>query len=236
MEENSTSWQWPVRIWHSLIRSCLPQPSYFEFRLARIQYLPAHEKDQIQDFHNWVQNDPKISTRSAPESPVVGLIENSTANLPNIDMPRTSNEPNPEAPKLTPAATEGTSSAVGTNSGRAEGSRDPAVRVVPIQSMAQSTQEELGKELFDDPLLSIDNVKKLADYMQWSFKYTEAWVIWYRRINTNYSSDQIECSHGVIFIVDQLGWIPSVYPNRKTAKISINYSSKRVVCPNQGLE
>lgn len=88
-------------------------------------------------------------------------------------MPRTSNEPNPEAPKLTPAATEGTTSAAGTSSGRTEGSRDPAVRVVPFQSMPQSTQEELGKELFDNPLLSIDNVKKLADYMQWSFKYTK---------------------------------------------------------------
>jgi hypothetical protein len=39
--------------------------------------------------------------------------------------------------------------------------------------MPQSTQEELRKELFDDPLLSIDNVKKLANYMQWSFKYTK---------------------------------------------------------------
>ena len=55
----------------------------------------------------------------------------------------------------------------------AEGSKNPTVRLVPFQSMPQSTQEELGKELFDDPLLSIDNVKKLADYMQWSFKYTK---------------------------------------------------------------
>jgi len=39
--------------------------------------------------------------------------------------------------------------------------------------MPQSTQKELGKELFDDPLLSVDNIKKLADYMQWSFKYTK---------------------------------------------------------------
>ena len=39
--------------------------------------------------------------------------------------------------------------------------------------MPQSTQEELGKELFDDPLLSIDNMKKLADYMQWGFKCTK---------------------------------------------------------------
>jgi len=87
------------------------------------------------------------------------LIENSTVNLPSTDTPGKSNEPNPEAPKITPAVTEGTSSATGTNSGRAEGSRDPAVQVVPFQSMPQSTQEELGKELFDDPLLSIDNVK-----------------------------------------------------------------------------
>jgi len=69
--------------------------------------------------------------------------------------------------------TEGISSATGTNSSRAEGLRDPTIRVVPFQSMPQSTQEELGKELFDDPLLSIDNMKKLADYMQWSFKYTK---------------------------------------------------------------
>ena len=75
---------------------------------------------------------------------MIGLIENSTANLPNTDMLGTSNEPNLEAPKLT-----------------------------PFESMPQSTQEELGKELFNDPLLSIDNVKKLADYMQWSFKYTK---------------------------------------------------------------
>jgi len=39
--------------------------------------------------------------------------------------------------------------------------------------MPQSTQEELGKELFDDPLLSVDNMKKLADSMQWFFKYTK---------------------------------------------------------------
>ena len=39
--------------------------------------------------------------------------------------------------------------------------------------MPQSTQEELGKELFDDLLLSVDNMKKLADSMQWCFKYTK---------------------------------------------------------------
>ena len=94
--------------------------------------------------------------------------------MPNADIAGTSNEPNLEAPKLNPSmATEGTPSAAGISSGGAEGSRNPAVRVVPFQSMPQSTQEELGKELFDDPLLSIDNVKKLANCMQWSFKYTK---------------------------------------------------------------
>ena len=39
--------------------------------------------------------------------------------------------------------------------------------------MPQSTQEELGKELFDDPLLSLDDMKKLVDCMQWSFKFTK---------------------------------------------------------------
>jgi len=39
--------------------------------------------------------------------------------------------------------------------------------------MPQSAQEELGKKLFDDPLLSLDNMKKLADCMQWSFKFTK---------------------------------------------------------------
>ena len=130
-----------------------------------------------------MQKDPKATTRSAPESPVIGLIENSTVICPNVDTPGTSNEPNPgtsnesnpEVPKLAPsAAAEGTSSAAGIGSGGAEGSRNPTVRVVPFQSLPQSTQEELGKELFDDPLLSIDNVKKLTYYMQWSFKYTKA--------------------------------------------------------------
>ena len=105
------------------------------------------------------------TSRSAPESPVIGLIENPVAGLPNVDMTGKSDEPNPEAPDHTPAAAEGASNAGGTGSSGAEGSRGHAVRLVPFQSMPQSTQEELGKELFDDPLLSIDNMKKLADYM-----------------------------------------------------------------------
>ena len=79
-----------------------------------------------------MQSGSETTTRSAPESPVIGLIENSTDNLPSSDMPGTLSEPNPEAPKITPVATEGTSSAAGINSARSEGSREPAVRVVPF--------------------------------------------------------------------------------------------------------
>ncbi|XP_039808553.1 uncharacterized protein LOC120672296 [Panicum virgatum] len=103
---------------------------------GQIQYLLVHEKDQIQDFRNWMQNDLETTTRSAPESPVIGLIENSTAISPDADTSGTSNEPNPLVPKLAPSATtEGTSSAAGIGSGGAEGSRNPAVRVVPFQSL-----------------------------------------------------------------------------------------------------
>ena len=120
-----------------------------------------------------MQSSSEGTSRSAPESPVIVLIENPSSSLLNADTAGISNEPNPEAPKHTPAAAEGASNADGTGSSGAQGSRGPAVRLVPFQSMPQSTQEELGKELFYDPLLSVDNVKKLADYMQWSFKYTK---------------------------------------------------------------
>ena len=140
--------------------------------MARIQYLPAHEKEQIQDFRNWVSSSSEGTSLSAPESPIIGLIENPSISTPSPETTEISNKPNPEVFRHTPAAAEGTSNAAGPGSSGAEGSKGPAVRLVPFQSMPQSTQEELGKEMFDDPLLSIDNVKKLADYMQWSFKYT----------------------------------------------------------------
>ena len=116
--------------------------------MARIQYLPAHEKEQILDFRNWVSSSSEGTSRSAPESHVIGLIENSVAGLPNVDTAGKSNEPNPEAPDHTPAAAEGASNASGTGSSGAEGSRGPAVRLVPFQSMPQSTQEELGGKNF----------------------------------------------------------------------------------------
>ena len=102
------------------------------------------------------------------------MIENSSAVCQDAGTSGTSKESNPEAPKPTPtAASEDTSATAGIGSSEAEGSRNASGRVVPFQSLPQSAQEEMGKELFDDPLLSIDNIKKLADCMQWSFKYTK---------------------------------------------------------------
>ena len=119
-----------------------------------------------------MESSPETTTRSSPDSPVIGLIENPTANPANKYAPGISNVPNPEASKHMPSpATEGTSNAARTGISGAEGLKTPTVRFVPFQSMPQSTQEELGKEVFDDPLLSVDNMKKLADSMQWCFKY-----------------------------------------------------------------
>ena len=102
------------------------------------------------------------TSRTAPESPVIGLIETPAASLVNVDTAEKSSEPNPEAPERTPAAAEGASNAGGSGTIGAEGSKGPVVRLVPFQSIPQSTQEELGKVLFDDPLLSLDNMKKFA--------------------------------------------------------------------------
>jgi len=140
--------------------------------LARIQHLSAHEKDQVQDFRNWVSSGSEGTSRSAPDSPVIGLIETPAASFPSADTAEKPSEPSPETSD-TPAAAEGASKASGSGSSGAEGSKGPFVRLVPFQSMPQSVQEELGNELFDDPLLSLDNMKKLADCMQWSFKFTK---------------------------------------------------------------
>jgi len=121
-----------------------------------------------------VQSDPEATTRSAPESPIIGLIENFAAVYQDAGISGTSKELTPETTKPTPsAATREAATAAGIGGGEAEGSKNRVVRVVPFQTLPQSAQEELGKELFDDPLLYIENVKKLADYMQWSFKYTK---------------------------------------------------------------
>ena len=113
------------------------------------------------------------TSRSAPKSPAIGLIETPAASLPSVDTAEKPSEPNPKAPDHTPVTAEGASNAGGSGSNGAEGSKGPSVRLVPFHSMPQSTQEELGKDLFDDPLLTVDNMKKLADCMQWSFKFTK---------------------------------------------------------------
>ena len=99
------------------------------------------------------------------------MIETPAASFPSVDTAEKPSEPTLEAPEHTPAAAAaGASNAGGSGSNGAEGSKGPFVRLVPFQAMPQSTQEELGKELFDDPLLTVDNMKKLADCMQWSYK------------------------------------------------------------------
>ena len=153
-----------------MIVSHLPQLSDSESCLARVQHLSAHEKGQVQDFQNWVSSSSKETSRSAPDSPVIGLIENPAASFPSANTAEKPSEPSPETFD-TPVAAEGASKAGGSGSSGAEGSKGPSVRLVPFQSMPQLAQEELEKELFDDPMLSLDNIKKLADYMQWSFKF-----------------------------------------------------------------
>ena len=100
------------------------------------------------------------------------MIETPATSFPSTEIAEKPSEPSPETSD-TPADAEGASKAGGSRSSGAEGSKGPTVRLVPFQSMPQSDQEELGKELFDDPLLSLDNMKKLADCMQWSFKFTK---------------------------------------------------------------
>ena len=109
---------------------------------------------------------------SAPDSPVIGLIETPAASLPSVDTAEKPSEPSPETSD-NHTATEGASKAGGSGSSGTEGSKGPSVRLVPFQSMPQSAQEELGRELFNDLLLSLDNMKKLVDCMQWSFKFTK---------------------------------------------------------------
>ena len=101
--------------------------------MARIQYLPAQEKDQIQDFRNWIESSPEASTRSTPDSPVIGLIKNSTTLSTSVDMPGTSKEPPLEVPASTPSTgSKGTPNVAGCGSDKAEGSKNPTVRLVPF--------------------------------------------------------------------------------------------------------
>ena len=133
-----------------------------------------------------MQSDPNSATRSAPESPIIGLIENAdAATYHEAGISGTPKESAPEGEKTSPtteqlpppargANTAGSGSGkAGTSGGEARGSVKCTVRVVPFHSLHESTQEELGKELFDDPLLIVENMQKLVDSMQWSFKFTK---------------------------------------------------------------
>ena len=112
----------------------MPQLSYSESCLARIQHLSPHEKDQVQDFCNWVSSVSEGTCRSAPDSPIIGLIKTPTANFPSVDTAEKPSERSPETSD-TPAAAEGVSKAGGSGSSGAEGSKGPSVRLVPFQSM-----------------------------------------------------------------------------------------------------
>ena len=88
-----------------------------------------------------MESSSEASTRSTPDSPVIGLIENSTTLSPSVDLSGTSKEPTLEVPASTPSvAGEGTSSVAGCGGDKDEGSKNPTVRIVPFQSMPQSTQ------------------------------------------------------------------------------------------------
>ena len=154
--------------------SQLPCPDSDSFR---IQYLPEQEKAQIQNFCNWIEDNPETSTQSAPNSPIIGLIECSdTTACQEVGTSGTAKESAHEAEKSAPIAEQILPSAAASG-GEAGGSGRSTVRVVPFQSLPSSTQEELGKKLFDDPLLTVENIQKLADYMQWSFKFTKVCLL-----------------------------------------------------------
>jgi len=100
---------------------------YSGFCLDKIQYLLAHEMEQIQDFRNWVSSSSEVINRSAPESPIIGLIEDPSAGLPSADTAGISSKPNPQAPERAQTAAEGGSNTDGTGNNGAQGLRSPAV-------------------------------------------------------------------------------------------------------------
>ena len=112
-----------------------------------------------------MQKDPDSATRSAPESPIIRLIENSDAiACQETGTSGTPKESAPEAEKTSPSvAAKGgdTAAFAGSSGGEAGGSGKSTVSVVPFESLHESAQEELGKELFDDPLLTVEMCRSL---------------------------------------------------------------------------
>ena len=95
------------------------------------------KKDQVQDFRNWVSSGLEETSRSDPDSPVIGLIKTPAASFPSTDTAEKPSEPSSKTSD-TPAAAEGASKASESGSSGAEGSKGPSVRLVPFQSMPQS--------------------------------------------------------------------------------------------------
>ena len=161
-----------------LIHAQLPCIDSISFK---IQHLPEPEKAQIQNFCNWVENNPESSTRSAPDSPIMGVIKGSgDVATRKVSTSRDSKEDAPGAEKSAPssASTEKPSpSTSAAAAGEARGSGSSGTRIIPFQSLPSSVQEELGKELFDDPLLTPENMKKLQDSMKWIYKFVQVSLI-----------------------------------------------------------
>ena len=73
-----------------------------------------------------MESSPDTSTRSTPESPIIGLIENSTTLSSNMDLPEASKKPVLEVPIPTPSATtQGASSATGIGDNKLKGQKIP---------------------------------------------------------------------------------------------------------------
>ena len=154
--------------------------SCIDSKSSRIQHLSEQEKAQIQDFRNWCQANPEATTRSAPDSPIMGVVKGSDdATTQDASafgeakgdasgvQKNTPSLANNEEPSPSAAATDTTAA------GEAGGLGSSSTRIIPFQSLLSSVQVELGKVLFDDPLLTLENMKKFQDCMKWSFKFTQ---------------------------------------------------------------
>ena len=143
--------------------------------LFRIQHLPEQEKAQIQDLRNWFESNLKSSSRSAPDSPIMGVVKGSgDAATQEASADREAEKDTSGAEKSAPSLTniEGASPSTAVAAGEAGRSGSTGNRIIPFQSLPPSVQEQLGKDLFDDPLLTPENMRKLQDCMKWSFKFT----------------------------------------------------------------
>ena len=144
--------------------------------LFRIQHLPEQEKAQIQDLRNWFESNLKSSSRSAPDSPIMGVVKGSgDAATQEASADREVEKDTSGAEKSAPSLTniEGASPSTAAAAGEAGGSGSAGTRIIPLQSLPTSIQEELGAEHFDDPQLTPKNMKKLHDSMKWNVKFMQ---------------------------------------------------------------